>query len=107
MWESGGRWRGRLTGRARDGAEVEGRSRQGCLAALRKAAGKGAELTVEVAPALVGVAEAATILGWDKRRIFTYLGRGRFPEPLAALASGRVWLRSDIEAYARDRARTR
>jgi len=54
-------------------------------------------------PGIVGVAEAAEILGWDKRRIFTYLSRGSFPEPLTALASGRVWRRSDIEDFARDR----
>jgi SAM-dependent methyltransferase len=49
---------------------------------------------------LVGVAEAAAILGWDKRRVATYIRRGSFPEPLASLASGRVWDRGDIEAFA-------
>jgi predicted DNA-binding transcriptional regulator AlpA len=62
-------------------------------------------LTVEELPSLVGVAETAAMLGWDKRRIFTYLSRGSFPDPVAALASGRVWLRRDIEAYQRARAR--
>ena len=49
---------------------------------------------------LVGVAEAAAILGWDKRRVATYISRGSFPQPLASLASGRVWDRADIEAFA-------
>jgi SAM-dependent methyltransferase len=49
---------------------------------------------------LVGVAEAAAILGWDKRRVATYIRRGSFPAPLASLASGRVWDRADIEAFA-------
>ncbi len=64
-------------------------------------------MTVEVIPRLVGVAEAAALLGWDKRRIFTYLSRGSFPEPVAALASGRVWRMDDIEAFARTWRRRR
>jgi hypothetical protein len=57
-------------------------------------------LAVEVRPQLVGVAEAAAILGWDKRRVITYVDRGRFPEPLVRLAGGRVWRREDVEAFA-------
>lgn len=65
-------------------------------------------LIVEVSPVLAGVAEAAEVMGWDKRRVITYIDRGRFPEPLQSLASGRVWLRSDVEAYAEEwRARRR
>jgi hypothetical protein len=103
MWEDGGRWRGRLLDG--DGLPVDAATREACVAVLRRDAGT-ALLTVEVQPALVGVAEAAELLGWDKRRIFTYLGRGVFPAPVAALASGRVWRRSDIEAFAGTR-RTR
>ena len=82
---------------------VRSRSREGCLAALRRIAGEG-ELTVEVTPQLVGVSEAARILGWDRRRVATYVSRGAFPEPIAALASGRIWLREDVEAFGADRA---
>ncbi len=57
-------------------------------------------LTVDVLPVLAGVAEAAEVMGWDKRRVITYIDRGRFPAPIQALASGRIWLRSDIEAFA-------
>jgi len=57
---------------------------------------------VEVVPVLAGVSEAAEVMGWDKRRVITYLDRGRFPEPLQALASGRVWIRSELESFARD-----
>jgi SAM-dependent methyltransferase len=49
---------------------------------------------------LVGVAEAAAILGWDKRRVATYIRRGSFPEPVASLASGRVWEEGDVRAFA-------
>jgi predicted DNA-binding transcriptional regulator AlpA len=102
MWEDGGRWNGRVE--APSPAAVSSSSRRGCLAALRRRAGRSPLTVVEVPP-LAGVAEAAAILGWDKRRVFTYLSRGSFPEPVAALASGRVWRRSDIEAFAAARRR--
>jgi len=104
MWEQGGRWHGRLASPApSDATAVVSSSRAACLARLRQSAGPEATLTVEEVPALVGVAEAAAILEWDKRRIFTYISRGSFPEPVALLASGRVWRREDIEVYAATR----
>ena len=81
------------------------------MAALRRtlkrsrgtnAAGEPNTLVVEVLPLLAGVAEAAQVMGWDKRRVITYIDRGSFPAPAQSLASGRVWLRSDIERFARD-----
>jgi SAM-dependent methyltransferase len=54
----------------------------------------------EPPPSLVGVAEAARILGWDKRRVSTYVRRGSFPEPVASLAGGRVWAEQDVRAFA-------
>jgi len=53
----------------------------------------------EKVPDLVGVAEAAALLGWDKRRVATYVARGSFPPPVAELAGGRVWRRSDVRAF--------
>jgi hypothetical protein len=92
-------WIGRL-----GDEEVFARTRDGCISALRRLAGDLA-LTVEEHPELVGVSEAAAILGWDRRRVITYVDRGAFPAPLARLASGRVWRRDDVEAFARDRSR--
>jgi predicted DNA-binding transcriptional regulator AlpA len=92
-------WVGRLGSRV-----VRSKSREGCLAALRRLAGD-ARLTIEVTPELVGVSEAAQILGWDRRRVATYVSRGAFPEPVATLASGRVWRREDVEAFGADRVR--
>jgi hypothetical protein len=57
-------------------------------------------LIVEILPVVAGVAEAAEVMGWDKRRVVTYIDRGRFPKPLQALASGRIWLRSEVETFA-------
>jgi hypothetical protein len=53
-----------------------------------------------VTPRLVGVAEAADVLGWDKRRVSTYVKRGSFPEPVEELAGGRVWALDDVLAFA-------
>jgi hypothetical protein len=54
---------------------------------------------IEVLPRLVGVTEAAEILGWDRRRVATYVRRGAFPPPLAELAGGRIWAREDVVAF--------
>jgi len=83
--------------------EIRRRTREGCLAGIRREAGEHALLWVEVEPDLVGVAEASEILGWDRRRVSTYVRRGSFPLPVASLASGRVWRREDVEAFGRDR----
>jgi hypothetical protein len=90
---SGEAWHGRV------GAfEIDG-SREECLSALRAHAGKE-PLAIEVLPRIAGVSEAAAILGWDKRRVMTYVRRGSFPEPFAHLASGRIWRREDVEGFA-------
>lgn len=48
---------------------------------------------------LVGYAEAAEMLGWDKRRVGTYLQRGAFPKPIQRLSSGPIWTRKQIEDF--------
>jgi hypothetical protein len=52
---------------------------------------------------LIGVKEAAEILGWDTRRVTTYRSRGSFPEPVTELAMGPVWTREQIENYKREK----
>jgi predicted DNA-binding transcriptional regulator AlpA len=112
----GGRWIANTSGEPE--LSASGRSREACLASLRRSvhrslaeagrAGEPLNLVVEVTPLVAGVAEVAEILGWDKRRVVTYIDRGRFPKPVQSLAATRVWLRSDIEAYAEHwRARRR
>src|SRR6266545_4985945 len=107
MRQRGGRWVAGIEGEPAIRASAS--SRQRCLQSLRRAldrvskadgSGLPATLIVEVLPVLAGVAEAAEVMGWDKRRVITYIDRGRFPEPVQALASGRVWLRADVERYA-------
>ncbi len=99
LWETGGRWYAHILD-APAFIEVTGTTRDRCVHELRKVTGDDVTLTIEVVPQIVGVAEAAEIMGWDKRRVVTYLDRGQFPEPLSSLASGRIWLREDIEAFA-------
>jgi hypothetical protein len=101
MWETGGRWYAHILD-APAFIEVTGTSRERCIVELRKVTGDDATLIVDVVPRIVGVAEAAEIMAWDKRRVVTYLDRGQFPEPLTSLASGRVWLREDVEAFAEE-----
>jgi hypothetical protein len=99
MWQTGGRYVAQVLD-VPAYIEVTGISRRECLAELRKVTGDDVAITVEVVPDVVGVAEAAEIMGWDKRRVVTYIDRGSFPEPITALASGRIWLREDVQAYA-------
>jgi hypothetical protein len=101
LWETGGRWYAHILD-APAFIEVTGTSRDRCVQELRKVTGDDVTLTIEVVPQIVGVAEAADIMGWDKRRVATYLDRTQFPEPLTSLASGRIWLREDIEAFAEE-----
>ncbi len=53
---------------------------------------------------IVGVKEAAAMLGVEKSNfIRDYVNNAEFPAPVAELASGRFWLRSDINRYTRDK----
>jgi hypothetical protein len=101
MWQAGGRWYARLLDVPMY-VEVTGTSARGCLGELRKVTGDDVVLMIERIPEIAGVAEAADIMGWDKRRVITYIDRGHFPEPIATLASGRIWLREDVEVYAKE-----
>jgi predicted RNase H-like HicB family nuclease len=110
--EEDGRWVGVVPdGQAVPGLLTKGPSRDECMDKVRRALERSLAdqetdgpltLLVESTPRLAGVAEAAEVMGWDKRRVITYISRGRFPEPVQALASGRVWTRSTIEDFARE-----
>jgi uncharacterized protein YuzE/predicted DNA-binding transcriptional regulator AlpA len=53
---------------------------------------------------VAGVAEAAEMVGIKKPNfVRDYANKTDFPAPIVALASGRLWLRSDIEEYLRRR----
>src|SRR5918999_6535760 len=96
--EEDGRWVGVVPeGQTVPSLLTKGASREDCFEKVRRSLerslseqGTEAPLTflVESVPRLAGVAEAAEVMGWDKRRVVTYISQGRFPEPLQALASG-------------------
>ena len=70
--------------------------------ASKRIGGRLDEITLD---ALVGVKEAAAMLGVERSNfIRDYADKPDFPRPVVELASGRVWLRGQIEAYARARA---
>jgi len=52
-----------------------------------------------IIPPLYGLAEAADMLGWDKRKLSVYVARGAFPEPAKRLASGPLWTYRQIQDY--------
>jgi len=94
--DSGGRWRA-----TSDRFDLIARTKEACLRKVREVSRTRSRLVVEVFPHLVGVAEAAEILEWDKRRVATYVKRGSFPEPVESLAGGRVWALDDVVAFSR------
>jgi predicted DNA-binding transcriptional regulator AlpA len=50
----------------------------------------------------MGVAEVKKLLGVSRQRVHQILREdASFPEPVAELESGRIWLRADVEAWAR------
>lgn len=56
-------------------------------------------------PELVGVKEAAILLGWSTQKVSVYCGRGKLPEPIQVLASGPVWTKNQIESWAKTHAK--
>jgi prophage regulatory protein len=50
---------------------------------------------------LVGLKEIAELLAVSKQRAGQLAEQVGFPEPLGAISAGRVWKRSDVEAWAR------
>ncbi|MBI4935848.1 MAG: hypothetical protein HY828_18355 [Actinobacteria bacterium] len=59
-----------------------------------------AELARPVLPALVGITEAAEILGVTRQRAHAIAQQPRFPRPVAELASGPVYLEHAVRAFA-------
>jgi prophage regulatory protein len=50
---------------------------------------------------LLGFAEIIETLGVSRRTAHKYVSRTDFPSPVEHLARGRLWLRADVEAWAR------
>lgn len=55
---------------------------------------------------LVGVAEVAEMLGVTRQRVHQLVAGPGFPEPVARLSAGLIWLRSDVQRWAVNIGRT-
>lgn len=56
-------------------------------------------------PPLVAAQEIALMLDVSRQRISQLAASKGFPEPVAVLGVGRIWLREDIETWARSTGR--
>jgi predicted DNA-binding transcriptional regulator AlpA len=54
---------------------------------------------------LVGAAELEKMLRVSRQRVQQIVNRDDFPQPDVTLAMGKVWKRSEVEAWARARGR--
>ncbi|RNL65397.1 DNA-binding protein [Nocardioides marmoriginsengisoli] len=54
--------------------------------------------------ALAGTAEVAAILDVSPQQVHRLAQREDFPEPVAELHAGRIWLKTDVENWAREHA---
>ncbi len=71
--------------------------------ASRRLGASASKLTLDT---LVGVKEAAALAGVRRPNfIRDYADRPDFPAPIAELATGRLWLRSQVEQYVAARAK--
>lgn len=52
---------------------------------------------------IVGVQEAAEILGVERTRIARYTRNGQMPVPISTTGKTRLWLRSEVEAFRDER----
>jgi prophage regulatory protein len=50
-------------------------------------------------PQFAGAHEIRDLLGVSRQRVYQLARRSDFPEPIAILAQGKVWLVSEIEAW--------
>lgn len=50
---------------------------------------------------LAGLQEIAEMLGVTKPTAYRYIARNDFPEPLGQISTGRVWLRRDVQRWAK------
>jgi predicted DNA-binding transcriptional regulator AlpA len=51
---------------------------------------------------LLGLSDIARLLGVGMRTAQKYVARDDFPEPIGRIAAGRVWLRADVQRWAKE-----
>lgn len=55
---------------------------------------------------LMGTTEIAELLGVSRQRADQLSRTDGFPEPVAEIAAGRIWLREEVEVWARRTGRS-
>ena len=55
---------------------------------------------------LVGLAEIGAMLGVSRQRVDQLARSKGFPEPVATISAGRIWLRDEVEQWAGEAGRT-
>lgn len=56
---------------------------------------------------LMGTAEITELLGVTRQRVSQLVKRDDFPDPVAVLIGGTIWLADDVRQWADERARRR
>lgn len=51
---------------------------------------------------LLGLSDISRLLGVTMRTTQKYVDRDDFPEPIGRIAAGRVWLRADVQRWAKE-----
>jgi len=51
---------------------------------------------------LAGLAEVAEMVGVSRRTAARYVNRSDFPEPVARLRAGPIWLAEDVDTWVRN-----
>lgn len=75
---------------------------------LSSASSSVGDLAALAIDSLVGVKEAAELIGVNKPNfVRDFADRKGFPEPVAHLGTGRIWRRSEVEAYAAKNRRSK
>lgn len=59
-------------------------------------------MTGERVPRLMGAQEIQLRLGLSRQWAYVIIGRRGFPEPVAELAMGKIWLAEDVEAWIKE-----
>lgn len=62
-------------------------------------------MLLDVTHHLVGAQEIGQLFGVSRQRVYQLVTRPDFPEPMARLAMGNVWIASEVRQWAKQRGR--
>lgn len=62
-------------------------------------------MLTDVALEVLGAQEIGQLFGVSRQRVYQLVSRPDFPEPMARLAMGNVWIASEVRQWAEQRGR--